>query len=203
MSTQQQQVMNDLLIEAVRGKDVTQAALYVQKGADAQVKVRMTEYVSTPGGSSSSSTVEASLLHVAASGSSLDEPMVEFLLKSGVDINVKNGNGNTVLMHAVKSGNAYRAKYFLRKGADPLAVNAKGEMVLQEAQRLPNSCDKRIEIINELLARTEDQQPASTATQMQDNKQDVTVPQGKIDVMKPVSIGRKPKATGNGSGFEL
>ena len=203
MSTQQQQVMNDLLIEAVRGKDVTQAALYVQKGADAQVKVNMTEYISTPSGSSSSSSVEASLLHLTVSGGSMDEPMIDFLLKAGVDIDSKNSNGNTLLMLAVKTGNAYRAKYFLRKGADPLAVNAKGEMVLQQAQRLPASHEKRIEIINALLAKTEDRQPTSTAAQIQDNKQEVTVPQGKIDVMKPVSIGRKPQTPGSGNGFEL
>lgn len=205
MSTQQQQVMNDLLIEAVRAKDVTQAALYVQKGADVQVKLRITEFISTPSGSSSSSTVDGSLMHIAGGGNDLDEPMVEFLLKSGVDINTKNGNGNTVLMLAVKRGNAYRAKYFLRRGADPLALNNKGEMVLQEAQRLPNSHNTRIEIINALLEKTADQQPQANAQAVQENKQDVTAPQGKIDVMKPVSIGRKPKATGGGNngGFEL
>lgn len=203
MSNQQQQVMNDLLIEAVRGKNVTQASLYVQKGADVQVKINMTEYISTPSGSNSSSSVEASLLHIAAGGSDLDEPMVDFLLKAGVDIDSKNSKGNTVLMLAVKRGNAYRAKYFLNKGADPLAVNAKGEMVLQEAQRLPASHDKRLDIINALLAKTADQSPNAAAQAVQDNKQDVTVPQGKIDVMKPVSIGRKPKGPGNGNAFEL
>jgi len=203
MSNQQQQVMNDLLVEAVRSKDVAQATLYVQKGADVKIRVNMTEWISTPGGSSSSSTVSAPLLHLACSGNQLDEQMAAFLLKAGVDIDAKSSSGNTVLMLAVKSGSAYRTKFFLGKGADPLAVNAKGEMVLQEAQRLPANHERRLEIINALLEKTTDQKPNNTAAQaVQDNKQDVTVPQGKIDVMKPVSIGRKPKASGSG-GFEL
>lgn len=200
MSNQQQQVMNDLLVEAVRGKDVTQAKLYVQKGAnvnqtldDVQEKISSVSYNSTT----------APLIHLATSDNYFNEQMIDFLISAGADIDAKSGTGNTPLMLAVKAGNAYRVKFYLNRGADPLAVNQKGEMVLREAQFLSKADDKRQEIINALLAKTDDQSTATTAQTVQDNKQDVTVPQGKIDVMKPVSIGRKTKPTGGGNSFEL
>lgn len=202
MSNQQQQVMNDLLIEAVRGKDVTQAKLYVQKGADVNQTLHVQEKI-VSGSSVSYNSTSAPLIHMATGDNYFNEQMIDFLISAGAHIDAKSGTGNTPLMLAVKAGNAYRAKFYLNRGADPLATNQKGEMVLQEAQRLSNTVEKRQEIINALLAKLEDQNPAAPAQAMQANKQDVTVPQGKIDVMKPVSIGRKPKPSGNAGGFEL
>jgi ankyrin repeat protein len=202
MSNQQQQVMNDLLLEAVRGKDVTQAKLYVQKGANANQTLSVREKT-VSGNSISYNGTTAPLIHLATSDNYFNEQMIDFLISAGADIDAKSGTGNTPLMLAVKDGNAYRVKFYLNRGADPLASNQKGEMVLQEAQRLSNTVEKRQEIINALLAKTADQSTAATAQAVQDNKQDVTVPQGKIDVMKPVSIGRKTKPAGGGNSFEL
>ncbi len=199
MSSQQQQVMNDLLVEAVRGKDVTQAKLYVQKGANVNQTLNVQEKISNV----SYNSTTAPLIHLATSDDYFNEQMIDFLISAGADIDAKSGTGNTPLMLAVKAGNAYRVKFYLNRGADPLAVNQKGEMVLREAQFLSKADDKRQEIINALLAKTDDQSTATTAQTVQDNKQDVTVPQGKIDVMKPVSIGRKTKPAGGGNSFEL
>jgi len=202
MSRQQQQVMNDLLIEAVRRKDVAQAKLYVRKGADVNQTLHVQEKL-VFGSSISFGTTQAPLIHMAADDNCFDAQMIDFLIGAGADINAKSGTGNTPLMLAVKAGNAYRVKFYLDRDADPLATNNKGEMVLQEAQRLSNALERRQEIINALLAKIDDQNAAAPAQAVQANKRDVTAPQGKIDVMKPVIIGRKPKPPGNAGGFDL
>jgi ankyrin repeat protein len=202
MSNQQQQVMNDLLVEAVQSRDVTQAKLYVQKGANVNQRLSVREKT-VSGNNISYDRTTAPLIHMATGDNYFNEQMIDFLISAGADIDAKSGNGNTPLMLAVKDGNAYRTKFYLNRGADPLATNQKGEMVLQEAQRLSNAVEKRQEIINVLLAKIDDQSAITPAQAIQDNKQDVTVPQGKIDVMKPVSIGRKTKPAGGGNSFEL
>ena len=107
----QQKVLDDLLIEAVRAKDVTQAKLYVQKGADVNVVLDVQEYISTPGGSSYTKTGAAPLVHLAAHPSYYSGVMLSFLKSQGADIDAKNFKGNTPLMLAVKSGTLYKIKY--------------------------------------------------------------------------------------------
>lgn len=202
MSKQQQQVMNDLLIEAVQRRDVAQAKLYLQKGADVNLKLNVSEPTFI-GNVTSYSTVSAPLIHLAAADRYFQAEMVDLLLGAGADINAKSSTGNTPLMLAVQAANAGRVKFYLARGADPLATNQAGQMVLQEAQRLPQAQEKRQEIINALLSKIDDQNSATSAQSLQTNKQDVTVPQGKIEVMKPVTIGQKPKPSGNTGGFNL
>ena len=47
--------------------------------------------------------------------------MCELLIAKGAPLELKDKNGNTPLMLAVKNGDMGRVKYFLSKGADPLA----------------------------------------------------------------------------------
>lgn len=203
----QQTVLDDLLIEAVRAKDVTQAKLYVQKGANVNVALTVQERISTPAGGSTTSSGVSPLIHLAAHPNYYSSSMLNFLLSQGVDIDAKNFNGNTPLMLAVKSGTLYKIKYFLDNGADPLATNKSGEMVLQEAQRLPTSFQDRQDIINALLAKMDDNTPSTSQTQnnIQANKQSITgqaAKPGKIEIMKPITIGRKTNP-GNTGGFQL
>lgn len=203
----QQKVLDDLLIEAVRAKDVTQATLYVQKGADVNVVLEVQERIITPNGSSYTSAGASPLVHLAAHPNYYSTAMLNFLMSKGADIDAKNFKGNTPLMLAVKAGTLYKIKYFLDSGADPLSTNAAGEMVLQEAQKLPSTYQDRQNVINALLAKMDDSQANTAATQnnIQANKQSITEPAekpGKIDIMKPVTIGRKNKP-GNTGGFQL
>lgn len=203
----QQKVLDDLLAEAVRAKDVTQAKLYVQKGANVNVAFTVQERISSPAGGSSTSSGVSPLIHLAAHPNYYSSSMLSFLLSKGADVDAKNFNGNTPLMLAVKSGTLYKVKYFLDNGADPLATNKSGEMVLQEAQRLPASFEERKDLINALLAKMDDSAPSTSATQnnLQANKQSITgqaEKPGKIEIMKPVTIGRKTKP-GNTGGFQL
>jgi ankyrin repeat protein len=63
-------------------------------------------------------------------------PMVESLLKNGIDINVRNGDGMTPLMAAATTGNMQVIRLILAKGADPHAVNSLGETAAEMASRM-------------------------------------------------------------------
>jgi ankyrin repeat protein len=62
-------------------------------------------------------------------------PMVESLLKSGADVNVRNEDGMTPLMAAASTGSLVVIRLLLGKGANPGAVNNLGETAAQMAQR--------------------------------------------------------------------
>ncbi len=193
--------MDDLLIEAVRNKDVTQAKLYVQKGANPHVRLDVTQTISTPSGGYSSSSGQAALFHLAFTRNCHSPDMLTFLLSCGVDVDVKNHKGNTALMLAVKAGDKTKADFLLVNGADPLATNAEGEMVLDEARKLQESCATRMPLIKALLAKIEDTAPGTMpVTQNTAPAAKSPAPQGDIKIMKPVTIGQKAK--GNG-GFRL
>jgi hypothetical protein len=201
ISSQQQRVMDDLLIEAVRAKDLPLAKLYIQKGANPRVDLSVPEIISTPGGSYSSSSGRAPLFHLAFSRGVYNEAMLTFLLSCGVDVDTKNHNGNTALMLAVKCGEQGKAEFLLSKGADPLSTNTSSDMVLDEARKLPESCTARMPLIKALLAKIKDS-TADPVMPAQNNVPDkkAPAPQGEIKIMKPVTIGQKAK--GNG-GFRL
>lgn len=201
ISSQQQRVMDDLLIEAVRAKDLQQAKLYVQKGANARVELNMHETIATPSGGYATSVGRAPLFHLAFSRGVYSEAMLTFLLSCGVDVDAKNHNGNTALMLAVKCGEQGKADFLLSKGADPLSTNMSNDMVLDEARKLPESCPARMPIIKALLAKIDDSATAPGASVQNNAPAEKTpAPQGEIKIMKPVTIGQKAK--GNG-GFRL
>ena len=201
ISSQQQRVMDDLLIEAVRAKDLQQAKLYVQKGANARVELNMQETIATPSGGYATSVGRAPLFHLAFSRGVYSEAMLTFLLSCGVDVDAKNHNGNTALMLAVKCGEQGKADFLLSKGADPLSTNMSNDMVLDEARKLPESCPARMPIIKALLAKIDDSATAPGASVQNNAPAEKTpAPQGEIKIMKPVTIGQKAK--GNG-GFRL
>jgi ankyrin repeat protein len=62
-------------------------------------------------------------------------PMVESLLKSGIDVNAVNNDGMTPLMAAASTGNLQVIRLLLGKGANPGAVNNLGETAAQVALR--------------------------------------------------------------------
>lgn len=201
ISSQQQRVMDDLLIEAVRAKDLQQAKLYVQKGANARVELNVQETIATPSGGYATSVGRAPLFHLAFSRGVYSEAMLTFLLSCGVGVDAKNHNGNTALMLAVKCGEQGKADFLLSKGADPLSTNMSNDMVLDEARKLPESCPARMPIIKALLAKIDDSATAPGASVQNNAPAEKTpAPQGEIKIMKPVTIGQKAK--GNG-GFRL
>jgi len=54
-------------------------------------------------------------------------PMLESMLKSGIDVNVRNSEDMTPLMAAASSGSLKIISILLARGADPHAINAYGE----------------------------------------------------------------------------
>jgi len=66
-------------------------------------------------------------------------PLLESLLKSGIDINVRNSDGNTPLMAAASTGNLDMINLLIRKGAIRSIRNNLGETAEQVATRYGHS----------------------------------------------------------------
>lgn len=60
-------------------------------------------------------------------------PMVESLLKNGIDVNVRNSDGITPLMAAASTGNVNVIGLLIARGADPHVVNGLGQNALDIA----------------------------------------------------------------------
>jgi len=61
-------------------------------------------------------------------------PMVESLLKNGIDVNVRNSDGVTPLMAAASTGNVAIVGMLIARGADPFTVNGLGQGALDIAE---------------------------------------------------------------------
>src|SRR5258708_28573361 len=73
--------------------------------------------------------------------------LIELLVRGGVDVSVRDGDGNSALHYAVQRGEAAIVELLLKNGADYEATNNDGVSPLLHATRL-----KRPEIALELLA---------------------------------------------------
>ncbi len=60
-------------------------------------------------------------------------PMVESLLKNGIDVNVRNSDGVTPLMAAASTGNVDIVSMLIARGADPHIANGLGQSALDIA----------------------------------------------------------------------
>lgn len=214
--TQQQEIMNNLLIEAVRNRDLTQAKLYVQKGADPNCKannIPVNEKSSTM--TSHSRSTGGPVLHLAgcvgafsSASNGFYREMTDFLISAGARVDDKNNDGNTMLMVAVKSYSSDMTKYWLSKGANPLEADAKGNMVIKLASDIDSSSAARQPIINALMAKIPD-----TSAQNAPARKDAAAPATTtapataqdISVMKPVAVvsRRTPAKPRGGGGFTL
>lgn len=197
LNAQQQKVLNDLLIEAVGKRDLPRMKTYVSKGANISVNVDQAETIARSG-NTYSARGNGPLYHYMMQDY-FENAISDFFFEQGVKVDVKNFNGNTPLMIAVKNGNLGRVKYFLSKGADPMALNNGGEMVLEEARKLQSYyCTDRQSIIDALVnaiggapvaAASAPAAPAAPAETAQT-----------IQTLKPIEFAPRKKP---GGGFNL
>lgn len=209
--SQQQDTLNNLLIEAVRNRDVVQAKLYVQKGADPNCMTSGIFYsVRQSMASSTSQNVFGPVLHLAATvgqnsgGFSAD--MTDFLLGAGARIDAKNDAGDTVLMIGIKTYSERMVNYWLSRGADTMVADKKGDIAITVASRIDRDSNVRQNIINAVMAKMPDQQPQNTATSKAPAAPAAPAAsaQADIEVMKPAAvIARRPQKPRGGGGFAL
>lgn len=206
--SQQQDTLNNLLIEAVRNRDVVQAKLYVQKGADPNCMTSGIFYsVRQSMASSTSQNVFGPVLHLAATvgqnsgGFSAD--MTDFLLGAGARIDAKNDAGDTVLMIGIKTYSERMVNYWLSRGADTMVADKKGDIAITLASRIDRDSNVRQNIINAVMAKMPDQQPQNSASSKA-AAAPVASAQADIEVMKPAAvIARRPQKPRGGGGFAL
>jgi len=206
--SQQQDTLNNLLIEAVRNRDVVQAKLYVQKGADPNCKANGIFYsVRQSMVSSTSQNVFGPVLHLAATvgqnsgGFSAD--MTDFLLSAGARIDAKNDAGDTVLMIGIKTYSERMVNYWLSRGADTMVADKKGDIAITVASRIDRDSNVRQNIINAVMAKMPDQQPQNAATSKAPAAPSASA-QADIEVMKSAAvIARRPQKPRGGGGFAL
>lgn len=125
------QIANLLLDNGAR-LDVFAAAMLGMKGVVAEMlKVRKNLHtVPGPHG--------IPLLNHAINGGENAKEVFELLLDAGADVNTKDKMQLTPLNAAIYAKNAEQVEELLRRGADPTAVNKKGESILDVARRREN-----------------------------------------------------------------
>ena len=72
-------------------------------------------------------------LHLAAIFEKKEACLVKHYIKSGIDINIKNSQGNTPLHLAIQNGGVEVMKYLVENGADINAINFHSVSPLQLA----------------------------------------------------------------------
>lgn len=209
--SQQQDILNNLLIEAVRSKDLAQAMLYVQKGADPNCRVNgipVNEKSSING--SRSFSVSGPVLHLAGctgqfngAQNGFSSVMTDFLISAGARIDDKNDAGDTMLMVSVKAYSAAMVRYWLGKDANPLATDARGDMVIKLATNIDQNSVVRQNIINALMAKMPDTGPQTVAALSPDAAEKTATVQDDIQIMKPVTVVRRAGNKPRGGGFTL
>lgn len=199
LGAEQQKIMNDLLVEAVTRQDLGRIKTYVAKGASIHVPVLVTETIRMYGTYTSRGT--APLYHFMMEDY-FTTAISDFFLSQGVKVDVKNFNGNTPLMLAVRNGNLPRVRYFLSKGADPLAANTRGDIVLEEARKLQaSSCSDRQNIIDALVEAIDAPSAAPAPAEAPPKKPADAVETARdIQTLKPIEFAPRKKS---GGGFNL
>jgi len=209
--SQQQNILNNLLIEAVRNKDVAQAKLYVQKGADPNCRasgIPVNEKSSTT--SSRTYSVSGPVLHLAGctgrfngAQNGFSSEMTDFLISAGARIDAINDNGDTMLMIGVKAYAADMVKYWLDKGASPLATDVRGNMVIKLASDIDTNSGARQNIINALMAKMPDTRAQNAAAPAVRAPEKNAAATEDIEIMKPPTIVRRSGNKPRGGGFTL
>jgi hypothetical protein len=194
LDAEQQRVMNKLLFEAVGNRDLGRMKAYVSKGANIHAYIDTVETIRMNG--TYTSRGSAPLYHYMMEDY-FTPAVSDFFLEQGVKVDARNFNGNTPLMLAVKNGDLTRVRYFLSKGADPLAVNSRGDIVLEEARKLRNcDCADRQNIIDALVGAIGAPAPAAAPQK--------PVPAVEtahdIQTLKPIEFVPRKKS---GGGFNL
>jgi ankyrin repeat protein len=197
LNSQQREVMNNLLLEAVGNKDLGRMKIYVSKGANIGMATDAAE-TTRMNGNTCTSRGNAPLYHYMLE-SYFTTPISDYFFEQGVSVDVKNFNGNTPLMLAVKNGDLERVKYFLSKGADPMATNNRGEMVLEQARMTQAYyCGDRQSIIDTLVQAIES--PAAATQIAAPQKAPETAETARdIQIRKPLELTPRKK----NSGFNL
>jgi ankyrin repeat protein len=113
------QSVNQQLLTAVKIKNAGIAEQLLKAGADVN-------YVQ------STNTFKVNLLILAVIND--DIPTIKLLIEHKVNINWKDGFGDTALMYAAQTGNMLIINYLLDNGADIHAKDDKGNTVLSAAQ---------------------------------------------------------------------
>jgi ankyrin repeat protein len=81
-----------------------------------------------------SNLVSGTNFHIALTNLEQQNPIAEYLIEHGADVNAKNGWERTALMHAIDHQNVYLALLLIEKGAD---VNLTGSSSLSETNFAP------------------------------------------------------------------
>ena len=108
--------INDELVSAVMANDLDRAKAAIARGADVNAKAL---------------GVDMTPLIVAASAGG--QPMVEWLLEKGADVNAANKAGQTALILAASGGRTAIVRLLLDKGANPGAKTIGGQTALEMA----------------------------------------------------------------------
>lgn len=207
--SQQQTTLNNLLIEAVRGMDVAQAKLYVQKGADPNCRTgSIPVHEKTSFQSSRSFSVSGPVLHLAGcvgqfngAQNGFSSEMADFLISAGARVDDKNDSGDTMLMVSVKAYATPMVRYWLDKGASPLSTDARGDMVIKLASNIDKNSASRQNIINALMAKMPDTKAQNVSVPSAPEKQ--AVAEQDIEIMKPPSVVKRGGNKPRGGGFTL
>lgn len=125
--------------------------------------------------------------------------MVDSLIKTGVDVNTRNGNGATALMVAVHSGHADMVRALLARGADVAALDCQGHTAAEIAANAGHG-----EIVQVLQQHNSTANPAPAAACVPSAKQGAEVASSQMEethgilaqLFSRLGLKRQPASSG-------
>ncbi len=104
------------------------------------------------------------LLRAIGSGGRFADLVVEYLIKSGADVNKASSKGMTPLMQAARFGTPYIVDKLLENGANPMTQDARGKTAIDYSRARAKYCTNQHDKIERKINSFTQAAPAKQAT---------------------------------------
>lgn len=203
LSREQKEALGRMIVEGLKAGDAEIVRGCFLRGADPDVLVQ-----------DGDSGVKKPVLHWIAAH--FNAAAAKTIIDNGANLEVRDADGDTALMFAIRKSNPEAVEFLMKNGADPVAQNYAKAVALDLARGLRQDYDfyttQRMKIIKALtkdygFGEGKGAKPRASAPEAAAEKTEAPAPSAAgvveedIPVLKPLSLQHKKK--GGGLGFNL